>query len=230
MKTLKEKILNFHSESIKSIIVDIRGNRGGNDQVWRELLGMIYEIPVEIPCCYIANTDKDVIKRIPPVEKTNPKRIYEYIDVNHSFQVFVEGTDSIICQQSNLSYNGIIYLLVDEDIYSSAGAFASLCTKTDRIKTVGMPTGKMLGQGVTPSVFILPNSRLIFTMELVLDAACVSKAKDFYHDHINYPITPSIDYYKYWYDPTRPYTIDEKAMYEHDEVFLKALSVIKNIE
>jgi len=90
-----------------------------------------------------------------------------------------------------------------------------------------MPTGKLLGRGATPSVFILPNSRFIFSMELLLDAAGVTKAEDFYHDHIDYPVTPSIEYYKYWYDPNRPYVIDEKAMYEHDEVFLKALEIIK---
>jgi hypothetical protein len=226
MQQFKEKILSYHSKSIKSIIIDIRGNTGGNDKAWTELLSVIIKTPIKYPYCFLTNTDNDVIKRIQPRQK-NKKRIFECVDTNYPFQVSEEGTGIIKNHKQNLGYEGNIYLLVDEDIYSSAGAFASLCTKTDRIKTIGMPTGKMLGMGATPSVFVLPNSRLIFTMELMLDAAGVSKAEDFYHDHINYPVTPSINYYKYWYDPARPYTIGEKTMYEHDEVFLKALEIIK---
>ena len=91
-----------------------------------------------------------------------------------------------------------------------------------------MPTGKIGGQGVAASAFVLPHSRFIFTLDLFLDASTVSKAEDFYHDHINYPIIPSIEYYKYWYDPNRPYEIDEKAMYKYDEVFIKAIEIIKS--
>jgi hypothetical protein len=120
--------------------------------------------------------------------------------------------------------------LVNEDIFSSAGSLTSLSTKNDRIKTIGMPTGRILGSGANPSVFILPNSRLIFTMELLLDASGVSKAEDFYHDHIDYSVTPSIDYYRYWYDPNRSYTINEKAMRMYDEVFINVLEIIKSLK
>jgi hypothetical protein len=106
-------------------------------------------------------------------------------------------------------------------------AFSSLCTKTNKIKTIGIPTGKIGGRGATPSIFILPNSRLIFTMELFLDAAGINTLEDFYHDKVTYSVVPSVDYYLYWYNPERGYEIDEKAMYEHDEIFLKALEVIK---
>jgi hypothetical protein len=234
LQQLKSELLFCKEKPVQSIIIDIRGNEGGNDKVWHEVLGMIYKNPMEYPCFLIKNTDDEVIKRVQSSDKKlmpkkeNQKRIFEYLDSQYAFQVDEEGMDIIENEKENLGYEGVIYLLVNEDIYSSALAFASFCTKTDRIKTVGMPTGKIGGQGISPSVFILPNSRLLFSMELLLDAAGVSKVEDFYHDHINYPVMPSINYYKYWYDPARSYAIDEKTMYEQDEVFKKALEVIKH--
>ena len=222
----EKNVLSLRSQPIKSVIIDIRGNSGGNDRTWKELLlGLILKNPIEYPFCLIMNDDNDAILRYPP--EIDKKIKYDFINSSHQFRVFEEEIDTIKPSYNNLGYEGTIYLLVDEDIYSSALAFASLNTKTNRIKTIGMPIGKLGGQGANASVFVLPHSRFMFTLDLFLDASSVLKTEEFYHDHINYPITPSIEYYKYWYDSARPYTIDEKNMYKHDEVFIKALEIIK---
>ena len=233
LKQLKSELLQYKKKPIRAVIVDIRDNWGGNDNTWIEVLGMVSNTAIEFPYHYICTMDDEVIKRVMPedknlvLEQETSKSEVEYIDSQHVFRLRTEGTNVIKNHKKNLGYEGTIYVLVDEGVYSSAGAFKSLCTKTDRIKTIGVPTGKFLGAGLNPSVFMLPNSRLIFRMELVLDATGVTKAEDFYHDHVNYPFTPSIEYYKYWYDPARPYNIDENTMYEHDEVFKKALEIIR---
>jgi hypothetical protein len=225
---LDDMIFNCGKHPIKSVIIDIRDNRGGNDSAWISLLGMIIKKPIEYPFFLIQNDDDDVLARYPP-EKSNTKRItFNFIDSTHKFRVFDEEIDTIAPQSNNLAYDGDIYVLINEYIYSSAEAFASLCTKTNKIKTVGMPGGLLGGQGVNSGIFILPKSRLIFNLNLLLDASTVSKPEDFYHQNVSYPVNPSLDYYKYWYDPSRPHEIDEEAMYIHDEVFKKALEVIKS--
>jgi len=222
----EKNVLSYATKPIKSIIIDIRGNEGGNDLAWKELLlGLIIKTPIKYPFCLVTCNDNDVFLRYPP--ETNKKVAFDFLNTSYQFCVFEEEIDTIKPSINNLGYDGIIYLLVDEDCYSSALGFASLNTKTERIKTVGMPTGKIGGQGVAASAFMLPHSKFIFTLHLFLDASCVTKTEDFYHDQVTYPVTPSIEYYKYWYDPKRPYTIDEKAMYERDEVFIKVLEVIK---
>jgi hypothetical protein len=222
----KEKVLCYRSKYIKYIIIDIRGNYGGNDKTWEELLRTIIKDTIKYHSCFLSNIDSDVSKRIRLKQKKG-ERVFGSVDTNYSFRVYDNDPYVVKSHKQNLNYEGTIFLLVDEDIYSSAMAFSSLCTKTNKVKTIGMPTGKIGGRGTTPSVFILPNSRLIFTIELFLDAAGVNTVEDFYHDKLTYPVVPSIDYYLYWYNPERGYEIDEKAMYEHDEIFLKALEIIK---
>jgi hypothetical protein len=158
----------------------------------------------------------------------NITRKFDFIDPDLDFRVLNEWAGTVKGNEQNLGYNGIIYLLVDEDVYSSAGAFSSFSTKTDRIKTIGMPTGKLLGMGATPNLFILPHSRLIFRMHLMLDATNVKSAECFYHDRVTYSLTPSIEYYKYWYDPERSISIDKETMYDRDKVFIKAIEIINS--
>jgi hypothetical protein len=221
----EKNVLSYSSKPIKSVIIDIRGNEGGNDLAWKEfLLGLIIGTPIEYPFCLITCDDNDVFLRYPP--ETNKKIAFDFAP-SHQFCVFEEEVDTLKPFINNLGYEGTIYLLVDEECYSSALAFSSLNTKTERIKTVGMPTGKIGGQGVAASAFLLPHSKLIFTLHLFLDASGVMKAKDFYHNHVSYLIIPSIEYYKYWYNPERSNIIDVKTMYERDEVFIKALEIIK---
>jgi len=225
----EENVLSFASKPIKSIIIDIRGNEGGNDAAWKYfLMGLILKKPITYPFYLITCDDKDVFLRYPP--EADKKVAFDFIDFNYQFCVFEEEIDTLRPSSNNLGFEGKIYLLVDKDCYSSALGFASLNSKTEKIKTVGMPTGKIGGQGVAASAFILPHSKLIFTLHLFLDASCVSKAEDFYHDQVSYPVLPSLEYYKYWYNPNRSYTIDEQAMYKYDEVFLKALEVVKAVK
>ena len=242
LEQLKSELMLYKDKPVQSVIIDIRGNPGGSNAAWLSVLDMLLESPLTYTPRLAATTDNDVIKRIRhKLPKEGRKKLnkdkeiiyFDFIDPHNPFclvETYTQTTkhpDSLNAQ--NLGYKGTIYLLVDEDIYSSSGAFTALRNSTDiKIKTIGMPTGKLLGSGIEPNVFILPNSRLMFTLQLTLDPVGVSKAEDFYHDHVDFPITPSIDYYKYWYDPDRPYIIDEKSMYEHDEVFIKALEIIKN--
>jgi len=221
----EKNVLSYRSKPIKSIIIDIRGNEGGNDLAWKELLlGLIIGTPIEYYFCLITCDDNDVFLRYPP--DTNKKITFDFAP-SYQFCVFEEEIDTIKPSLNNLGYEGTIYLLVDEECYSSALGFASLNTKTERIKTVGMPTGKIGGQGVAASVFLLPHSKFIFTLHLFLDASSVRKTEDFYHNQVTYPVIPSIEYYKYWYNPKRSNIIDAKTMYERDEVFIKALEIIK---
>jgi hypothetical protein len=225
MLQIKKDLLLHKTQKIESVLIDVRGNPGGNDRFWIELLGTIIDKSIKFPFRLIACNDKDVFKRIGL--KKEKKTLFNCIGSNYDFVIFEEEEFSIKKQKNNLGYSGTIYVLVDQDIASSAKSLASVSFKTEKIKSIGIPTGQLGGQGITAPAFILPHSRFSFFLDVVLDATNIVNAEDFYFDCVNYTITPSLDYYLYWYGLERSYVIDKKAMYEHDEIFLKALEIIK---
>ena len=219
---LSKSILAYKNYPVKSVIVDIRGNSGGSDKVWRSLLGHLSDTMIIASGTMLVNDNDRMRKRQYALHKP---RKYNILDSTHYFDVVEELPDTIPALSENIGYRGNIYLITDADIFSSSQAVASLATPTSRIKTVGVPTGKIGGRAMNPAVFILPNSRFIFTLLITLDASNVQKLEDFYHE-VLYPFYPSHNYYKYWYDKDRPMDVDEKIMYQYDELFIETLNVI----
>lgn len=223
--SVEKEILQYREKPIKSIIIDIRGNYGGSDKTWMFLLGLIggdtfnYSSSLAIP------NDAQVKKLYNMATDTI---IFPFLDSCYQYLVLENAEESIFPAKENLNYSGKIYLLVDQFIFSSAGSFASLNKSNNRIVTIGPPTGKYVGRGITPDLFILPNSRLFYTMELALDFANVKCAADFFHNEVTFLFYPSSSYYRYYYNPDRGFSINEEQMYKNDEIFLKALEIIKN--
>jgi hypothetical protein len=220
---LKDKILAYKSYPIKSVIIDIRGNSGGSDEVWMGILATISDIPLCFSGTVLINNTPMARSIMSPLNKVIQ---YDILDSTLSFAVMTDEVDTIFPMPDNIGYRGNIYLITDELIYSSAQVLASLASEHNRIRTVGIPTGKCGGRGTTPSVFVLPYSRFMFTLNMNLDASNVQKVEDFYHDNPLYPFYPSSDYYKYWYDKDQPVEIDEKSMYQYDELFIETLNII----
>ncbi|MDR1878898.1 MAG: S41 family peptidase [Bacteroidales bacterium] len=224
IKQFQKELWSYKKYPYQSVIIDIRGNEGGSDLAWLELLSCIVDTSLKYTWhCVTNNTEQ--AKQI--LKLTHKKRNLFQVENRGDYITYGKEIDKIKPLHNNLKYSGTIYILVNEDIFSSGGALSSFSTKVDRIKTVGVPTGTIGGQGINPSLFILPNSRLMFSMEILLDASGVNTFEDFYHDKVSYPVVPSVDYYRYWWNPQRGYEINEKAMYEHDEIFLKVLEIIK---
>jgi len=224
MKKFQEKILSCKSYGIKRVVVDIRGNHGGSDKKWESLLQTIIETPINYHFSLITNDNDESSKYMP--DRLKDKKIkFNFIDSSVFYRVDYDEEYVIKPFTENLGYKGKIYILQDEDIYSSAKSFCSLNSKTERIVTIGIPTGKLVGQGGNPRVFILPKTKLIFTLDVLLDASGVNKAEDFYHDSVNYPITPTLNYYLYRLKTKKEELLDEKNLHEFDEVYKKVLEL-----
>lgn len=217
------KILSYKDEPFKAIMIDIRENYGGGDKCWEYLLSLIGGEPIRFHSSLLIPDHPEAIKRYPGYEK---RRTWEMLSVEKPFIVIDDEQAEIEIHPDNLAYNGTIYILVDEEVFSSASSFASLGKHNDRIKTIGMSTGVYSGRGSTPNGFILPHSRLPFIVSISLDDSYIEKPYDFFHNEVNFPFSPSLNYYQYYHSPQRAYEPDEKAMYEHDELFLHALEII----
>lgn len=223
--TLKNEILQHSKEVIKSVVIDIRGNYGGNDETWISILSFLSNNPFYFKSS-LALRDQPTIRERYPM--ATDSITFPLLGTEFNFLILENIIDTIFPNKENLNYNGNIYLLVDQDIFSSAGSFSSLNKSNSRIITIGTPTGRYVGRGINPDVFILPNSRLIFTLELALDFSNIMEGKDFFHDNVDIQVSPSINYVKYYYNPNKNPKIDENEMYQNDDFFRKAIDVIRS--
>jgi hypothetical protein len=225
VEQLKDSLVQLKNQPIKAFVVDIRENWGGDDSTWIQLLGMIYDTAFTFQSSLLVNDTKEVQLRYP---ESLGKKKYDMLDSSYYFNILEDEVVVINPDSANMGYRGKIYILVDDEIASSAQSFASLSVVSPYIKTVGIPTGRYGGRGATPSVFHLPNSGFIFTLNIMLDDVNVQNIRDFYHDKVSYPVIPSVRYLKFWNNPQRPYVISETDLYNQDDMFLRTLDIIKN--
>ncbi|SCG82290.1 hypothetical protein DW1_0681 [Proteiniborus sp. DW1] len=154
-------------EDYEKLIIDIRGNSGGFDDYWKNIVGFLidetykveyysffrgdyrdkyemYKVATGKP---IEKLDESILEKFPEEVKTD----FDYYDKNF-----------VIVQPWNLvDFKGKVYLLVDKYVFSSSEKFASFAKDTGFATLVGETTG---GDRVFPEIpfAYLPNSGLVF--------------------------------------------------------------------
>lgn len=176
----------------KTLIIDIRGNDGGDSAYWTSyLLPMLISKPVSSKMYFvyrggsfsekflkgyfgnefdnfipISNIDKEGLKNMPPEIKSQ----FKYYDKS-DFKI--EPRDSV-------NFKGKIYLLVDKFVYSAAETFATYAKHSGFATLVGETTAGD-GIGISPFLCTLPNSGYVFqfssTMGLAKDGSCDEETK-----------------------------------------------------
>lgn len=185
MKVIKPYLQSI--KNYKTLIIDIRGNGGGDSSYWADnIVPMLINKPLDdtqylafrggsfveqfIKCRFgfgykklepISNIYKENLKNLPPEVKEE----FKYYSQN---KIHYEPKNSI-------GFSGRIYLLVDGNVFSSAEAFAAFAKSTGFATLVGERTGGD-GIGFDPAVCVLPNSGYVFrfTLEMGLtsDGSC----------------------------------------------------------
>ncbi len=149
-----EQITKQFNSDIKKIIIDIRGNRGGQDKVWHEILSTLICDTVSVKTDISIN-DNEATKKILPLFKLD------------SFQIV--NTAEIFPGPQSISFDGTIYIFQDSDTYSAASSLSSLAFQMENVVLVGQPLSHIGGRGLTPLIFRLNNSGIIFRMPFTLD-------------------------------------------------------------
>ncbi|MGM0651068.1 MAG: hypothetical protein ACQES1_11265, partial [Bacteroidota bacterium] len=86
-------------------------------------------------------------------------------------------------------------VLYDENIFSSAGSFASIANNSDKFITVGRPSNLPIGVGVTPMFAMLPNTKLLLRLDPTIDITNCENYSDLFRGvDVPVEITPKSQY------------------------------------
>lgn len=177
----------------ESLVIDIRGNSGGDSSYW-----MSYLVPKLIDKVYTCTTynfwkDGDVINNY--LKKSRLKSYTGFgevkdldtrtlvnlpIEIKEDFKYYSKNITEITLNEDSIKFKGNIYLLVDKNVYSSAESFASFAKQTGFATLIGERTGGD-GIGSDPLLDMLPNSGYVFRfskdMGVTADGTCNEEFK-----------------------------------------------------
>ncbi|RVU54122.1 S41 family peptidase [Anaerosphaera multitolerans] len=219
---LDKDIINNYLENIKdykALIIDIRGNKGGDSAYWSKfLLPKLLKNPVSTKN-YIFLKDGPLFKSLTSSMKNVedlttfnfPENTLKYLD---GFKYYYESVFTLEPLKESINFSGNLYLLVDRRVYSSSEKLASFCKETGIAILVGEKTGGD-GIGDDPFIFDLPNSGLLirFPKEMgITESGSINELDKTIPQYIVEPIN-------------RVFLQDGKLNYENDKCIKKVLEL-----
>lgn len=161
IKSYLEKIKDY-----PILIVDIRGNGGGNSNYWSEFL-----MPLIVDKTYNQKTYTFVkegelfskirrqsgFKRLTKDIMSGLNFPEETLNIINDFSYVSNNTTKVVPNKNSIKFKGKIYLLVDQYVYSSSEKLASFAKESKMAILVGERTGGD-GIGSDPILIDLPNS------------------------------------------------------------------------
>lgn len=165
----RERVLSFLDEvrGYEHLIIDITQNSGGSDFYWMELLvePLAKEPLSSTNYALVRNSENTAQYLAEAFEPDELRPIEELPDLprleprdRELATHFLQNTVAV--EPAGSGFNGKIWLLVSERVYSAAEAFTVFCKDTGFAEIVGEPTGGG-GIGIDPVFIRLPNSGLL---------------------------------------------------------------------
>jgi hypothetical protein len=166
----KNVILDFYNKihDVGNLIIDIRGNSGGSDDYWNNLIVLPNIKQSLVHKSYSLFISDDIVEpfltndftpdEIHPIALL-PDFANESYDYEKRFTHYVEVNTKYSASAN--PYQGKIWILIDESVYSSSENFAIFCKDTGFATLVGQSTGGDGGMSSNPLLFSLPNSGIV---------------------------------------------------------------------
>lgn len=214
------------NKRIDKVVIDVRGNRGGGDQMWVNMLSAIIRDTLKWNYCLCFNDNEQVRHFIktecPHISLDSDYKSAVYPLLGGKCVLMPVDTEYMLVPDSNsLAYTGKIYLLQDAKTYSSGHSLTSIARMIPQLVSVGMPTGNLAGLGFNPWLFQLKNSKFTFSIETGIDLSGVKTLEDIFQDRPEIEVYPTFDEYIKYYHSYNYYfdTHDKEFLYNYDYLF-----------
>ncbi|TRO48666.1 hypothetical protein E2P65_02435, partial [Candidatus Bathyarchaeota archaeon] len=164
-----DDVMEFYGEiaDYDFLIIDIRGNTGGNFQSWIDgIVGPLIEEDT-LHEYYLAYRTGDYVRWFHEAFLTDKaavsKDAFDSLPpeaLGEGYEIYNFSTTYAATHEVNFS--GQIILLTDNVVYSAAEGFTNFCKQAGFAKIYGTPSG---GDGffVWPTYYALPNSKIVIT-------------------------------------------------------------------
>ncbi len=201
-------------KEIRAVVLDVRFNPGGSDLVWMKILGLLTAENITYRNASAAldspevraytKRHVEVMRKIfPGTTGSDPSKVDEMVGEDLPYLgdgkfLLSTGQGNIAPAENSLKLTCPIYLIV-EDIYSSAGGLLAVANRNDSMISVGFPSPVGLGKGIDPLQMALPNSGLIFSVEINADISDCKTAADTFHGNVEVPVEMTgPEFVEYW--------------------------------
>ncbi|WP_454053019.1 S41 family peptidase [Clostridium sp. Marseille-Q7071] len=185
MKTIKPFLESI--KDYKGLIIDIRGNGGGDTRYWNDnIVPILINNPVQYTNystfrggdfteAFVKSRYGVGYKKLQPISDITGGKLKNIPpELSEDFKYYDESIIPLNPKNS-IGFNGKIYLLIDSGVFSAAEAFSVFAKSTGFATLVGETTGGD-GIGSDPAVCTLPNSGYVFRftkeMGLTSDGTC----------------------------------------------------------
>jgi hypothetical protein len=176
----------------KALIIDIRGNDGGDSSYWSEnIIPMLTKKDLSCNWYHLyrgGNYSEPFVYSRTGYKFQDMKPISDLLDeklkacppeVKSDFKYYNKSR-KVVKSKNYVGFKGQVYLLVDRYVYSSAEMFAAFCKGTGFATLVGETTGGD-GIGSDPLICALPNSGYILRFPAIMglnsEGACDEEYK-----------------------------------------------------
>ncbi len=210
-------------KNIKKVVVDVRGNKGGSDYTWHNVLKAIVKDTLPYPVKIAYNDSKMMRKKLSSMNDYTKTEKISWLG-NKRFRVMQDTNMKLAPDTNSIKYDGEIYILYDQSTYSAAYNLVNYAEYLDNLVSIGYPTGQMLGFGLMPSLFQLKYSRFTFRLATTIDITNCNKPSDVYHDKPEIEVNPKVEeelLYPYSTHDTR----SQEYLYNYDTWFRKVLEL-----
>lgn len=150
----KKEIHKGMSDSVEKVVLDIRGNRGGQDKVWMGIMAELIDEPLMLQV------------KIDVIRNEHTQKALDALGISYSS---LNKVDTLYPSKTSKRFSGRIYILQDGNTYSAASSLSSIAWQYEKIKLVGDNLSRVGGKGITPLIFRLPNSGLVFRLSFTMD-------------------------------------------------------------